>query len=317
MRLSVLLVLILVSASASAEDLLETSRPSPVERRKREEATKLWMKTADVRDALALNQRGRRQIKDGKPKVEMPPPARLREALAQIEDVVQKLERSLGKEWNGAANEQLAQAVKVWFKLREIVPAEAEPTDPDAAKKARKQKETARRQRLRGARRFVLDYYKARKYSSLFHQCRKCDGRGEHRSPFGGDSRTCPTCGGAGKYLNRKNVLRCSWLAHSPLYRARGRNESRVNRLANTAASRPAKLGPFVSTVTVKGQPEDHNVWVRLKLESRKSAEPGKRGGKKEIETVVVYRVGAVWYLYDKRHDGKVLKIEDEEEAGS
>jgi len=297
MRLCV--VIVLAAASAGAEDLLETERPSPTERRRREEAVELWKKTEDVREALM---RG---------KAEAASPERRREALGQIEEVVRDLERSLRREWNNAANDLLAQAVKAWFQLRAALPPEKAPEDPEEKEQWERRAARARRERVRDARKFVLDVYRARRHRSLFDRCGRCDGRGERRDPFGKAApQTCGVCGGQGRRLDKKHVLECEWFAHSPLYRARGRNQSQVNRLGDLAVRRPEKLGPFVQSVSVDGEPEVHDAWIRFTLETRRSADPDRRARERTKETVVVYRVGEVWYLYDKRVDGAVLDIE-------
>jgi len=298
--LAILLLPLLFPGSARADDALDPdgSASSPRAKRIRGEALEKW-KAAGPAWELA---------KAGKPV----PGGDAREAVGLIEEAVELYERSLALEWDGDANRQLAEAIRAYFKLRKHVPEE-KPQGEEERKKAEKAADRAHKERVREARRFVLDYGRARRYSSLFDRCPQCGGRKEISSAFG-DKRMCPTCKGAGLLVDREGIVEARWSFFSPLYRADLRNEREVTRAYRIGQHRPEQLAPFVKSVRIRGDVEDHGTWVRITTREKTHTDARGRRTDKVETTYVIYRVGKQWYLYHPRYDRELIDVPEPEE---
>lgn len=221
-----------------------------------------------------------------------------------VEEAVELLERSIREEWNGETNRALADAARAWYWLQPLLPPEP-PDDPAVKRLAEKE----RIARIREVRDFIMKWGRERRADSLLRTCTKCQGRKEIVSSFG-DRSACNACGKRGRLVDREAVIAARWLRNSPLYRAQARHEQAVNRLLRSFAPDEQKdaFAPYVSSVLIKDV-EDNGLWARVKAVD--TVQPAASSGKTEKEevTYVLFRVGKVWYLYDKQADKDLIDL--------
>ena len=239
---------------------------------------------------------------------ELPSAEVMRAAMASLETAATQFERSIETEWNGATNDRLADVVRGWYALREKTPPPPPPEDPVALKKFEKARTTARKARLREARRTLVEALSARRHDKQVVRCDRCGGRGEMSSGFG-QKYPCPKCGGAKLHRSRQGIIEAHFLPFSPLWRADPRNEIAAVRLLRGAARRPEKLGPFIRSVTVRGKIEDHDYWVRIHTKEKQYTRPGQQSTETVEMTYVLYRVGKNWWIHDGRADRKLFEL--------
>lgn len=232
-------------------------------------------------------------------------------ALGRIEEAALHFQRCVEAEWQCDANVKLAEAVRAWHGLRAIAPPPAPPADPKESERL----ERARRDRLADARRLVMETANARRYENLIRRCDRCDGRKELRNAFGDDRVDCPKCRRAGSLLSVKGVLEARWFALSPLARADGRSASDLDMLLKVAGAAPQRLAPFVKSVSIAGDVEDHDTWVRMRVQEKYVEEAGSSRVGRAENVVVLYRVGRLWFLYDARADRDLVEIPAEAPA--
>lgn len=296
------LLLFLLGAVATADDevdwLGEPEKPVSRARQLRAKADDAMKDAAAALELLA----NRKPV----------PPEEASKAVAALEDVVFHLERSLEVEWSRKANEQAAEAVKAWFKLRASLPEPTYPND-EAKEKAEKAEARERRSRLRDARRLIMDYGKARSFRQLFQRCSKCDGRGELYSALDKKRWVCKGCNKQGSRLIPRNLIKGQWLVHSPLYRADGRNAANFVRKIKIAQRKADSLAPFVRSTSIQGKIADHDTWVQVATEEKVHENPHAKRFDEVEQTYRLYRVGRVWYLHHPRYDREALVIPEEE----
>lgn len=237
------------------------------------------------------------------------PPADAAAAMAPLEEAIELFEKSLHEEWNREANRMLADAVRTWCKLRPLVPPPPPPADDAARKKAEKAAAAAELARKADLREFVMSYAAARRATSLFRSCPKCEGRGMNTSPFG-DRRDCAACQKRGRLVDREGVLAARWLRHSPLYRALPRREQEINRLLRSVAPTGERdsFAPYIRGVAIKGV-EDCGFWARVTAQDQIQPTLTSQKTEKADTTYVLFRAGRVWYLHDEQADREILDL--------
>jgi len=295
------LSLILLAPVLGAEDSILT-KPASSSRAKslRAKAHKAWAPVEPLWERMQNQEK-------------LDPPT-LQRAIQAVEDATYNMERSLRVEWNEEANTQLADMVEAWFEIRALLPVSKPPQDPEALKKWQKERKKKKRKLLTDARKFVTAYGSARRYENQYHLCRKCDGRKQLRDPFGGDARPCTLCRRSGHLADSEAILEARWYVYSPLYRKAPRNTSKVERVLRGATRTPDRVGPFITKMSIKGDIEDHDLWVRVHTKEKRFKKLADRKHPESIEhTYTLFRVGRVWYLYSPRFDGKMLEISAEE----
>jgi len=220
-------------------------------------------------------------------------PGALEAAVGAVEEAVAKWEQSLRIEWDEATNGALAEACRAWYGMRALLP----PAPAD---------EAARRRRVQEVRKLALAYGASRRLGTQLRRCDRCDGRGVLRAAFGDRGADCPVCERKGALPHRDSILEAHWFVRSPLYRADPGNAVRMDLDLRRAASDAVRLAPFVQSVGIEGEVEDHDAWARVRLKEKVTDAPR---GKPETRAVdyVFFRVGRIWYLWDERHDVEVL----------
>lgn len=218
-------------------------------------------------------------------------------AVASVEEAVAKWEQSLRVEWDDATNGALAEACRAWYGMRALLPA----APADDAKR-----EAGRRRRVQEVRKLVMEHGAARRLETQVRRCDRCDGRGVLRAAFGDRPAECPACDRRGARPHRESILAAQWFVRSPLYRADTGNAVRMDLDLRRAASDAARLAPFVHSVGIDGEVEDHDVWARVRAKEKVTNEPRGRAETRQVE-YVFFRVGRVWYLWDDRYDAAVL----------
>ncbi len=293
-----LLALLLLPASGTllaGEEGLEREPKNPRARELREEGKRLWAAVQPLAEKAKTKQPLEQE--------------EIAAALRSLEDAALSYEKSLEMEWNSEANRQLGDALRGYFRLRALRVA-AEPADEAAKAAAAKEAERDRRERLADTRKFVMDFGSARRYENLFGRCERCDGRGDLRSPFG-DKSPCTACSRGGMLPKERGILAARWLVNSPLYRANSTNFTQVDRMLRTAHTNPRPLAPFVKSVGISGDVEDHGDWVRIETKEQTIAEPGAKSVNKAKAVYTLFRVGRVWYIYTPRFDRELIDIPD------
>jgi hypothetical protein len=270
---------------------------SPRAARLRKQAQEVWEKAAPVVAALGLNK--------------TPLPEEAVVAARTLEEAVVLFEKALRIEWNVEANATLARAVVAWYGLRPHLPQPAPPADPDAEKKAAKEREKQRRARLKEARHFILEYGRARRFEKQFRTCRRCDGRQYVYDAFNKGRRPCPVCNREGRLPIREGIIRARWHFHSPLYRANAQSTRDVRHALASAPRSPHRLAPFVRSVAID-KIEDHDLWVRVAVTEKTITEPGSQKTIETEKTYLLYRVGKSWFLYSRRFDTKLVAIPED-----
>jgi len=287
------LLLLCCAPALPAEDEGGLDQPLTSFRAKqlREEGAKHWAASAAAREQLAA-----KQAVD---------PANAAAALDAVELALARLEQALELEWDAAANKVAADAARAWFALRPLAPA---PPEREAAKR--------RARRVADVRRFALEHGAARRFESLFQRCTRCDGRGVMPPAFQGKPPPCPACRQQGRLPVRKGILAARWFSHSPVYRDDASNARTVDRELRVAANDPTQLGPFVKSLAVDGEVEDHDTWARVTVREKLAREPGEKP--EERKTVLtVFRVGDRWYLWERRFDDALVAIPQEGGGGA
>jgi hypothetical protein len=228
------------------------------------------------------------------------------DALPKIEDAIDLFERSLDEEWNDETNRTLVDAAKAWCKLQAGVPAD-DPSRTRTDKEAQKEALA----RIRQIRDFVMKWGRERRADSLLRICPTCEGRKEIRSPFGGRT-PCAACGQKGRLVNRDAVIAAYWDRYSPLYRAQGRHEQEVNRLLRAAAPDDQRdaFAPYIVSVSIKDV-EDHDLWAVVKATDIVQPSALSNKSERRDSTYVLFRLGRVWYLYDREIDRNLIDLTD------
>lgn len=237
--------------------------------------------------------------------------SKLRAALPRIESTALNLERSLQLEWHAKVNDKLVEVITTWFDLRSRLPEPAPPEDPAEREKLEKARAKERKAQVRQARKALLEARNARRPEKQLIRCRACDGRGELRSAFG-DKTKCKACGGVTRHVDREGILEAQFLPYSPVWRADPRNEMKADRALRGADTNPSILAPYVKSSQVKGEVEDHDFWVRIRLREKQYKEPGGKDLETVEKTFVLYRVGKVWYLHGGRIDHVLFELPPE-----
>lgn len=292
-------LVLLLTAVAAAEDWDLTNPPQTLKgKHDRAKAAEIWQK---ARPTFELALAGKPIAADD-----------LAAALENIEEAVLVWEKSLDREWNGEANGTLAEAIKAWYMLR---PRRKLPEPADAEEKARREKaaKKAQKERVRSARKLVMDLCRAQRHEKQLRRCPTCEGRKELRSPLDREGRPCKTCARKGVLPHVKGIVAAHWVYHSPNYRADSRNQLELNRLIKLAPLAPDRLAPFVQSVSITSV-EDHDTWVRVRTKIKTYTEPGSKHTTKAKKTFTLFRVGKVWWLYHHRFDREILTIEEEKE---
>ncbi|MHC4931707.1 MAG: hypothetical protein ACYTGV_05900 [Planctomycetota bacterium] len=238
-------------------------------------------------------------------------PALVVKAVADIEDAVLNFERSIRLEWNQQANQAEADAVKAWFYLRDLIPPPPEPATEDEREARERAADKVRSARIRELRKFIMEYGRSRRYSSQFQLCDRCQGRKEIRNAFG-DRRPCTRCDKTGFLPIYKGLVNAHWHCHSPLYRANSRRQSTANRVLRSARSDTRRAAPFIKSIAITGDIEDHDVWVRVNTKQKVQLKAKSKRIEKIEKAYILYRVGKVWFLYSPQHDIKVLILPEE-----
>jgi hypothetical protein len=283
--------------AALAQDLEPNEEDrSPRAAHLRKKAQKLWKKVAPVVQALDLK--------------EKPTAEEAAVATRTLEEVVVAFEKALRVEWNYDANTTLARAVTAWYALRPLLPQPPAPADPDAEKKAAREKAKLRRARVQAVRRFLLEYGRARRFDKQYRTCRRCDGRQFVYDAFNKGKRPCPVCDREGRVPVREGIIRARWHFHSPLYRARPQSAQGVRKALASAAHSPERLGPFVRSISID-EVEDHDLWMRVAVTEKTFTEPGSQRTTETEKTYLLYRVGKSWFLYS-RFDKKLVEIPED-----
>ena len=299
MRL-VLSVIVLASVLGAEDSILTQPASSSRAKSLRAKAHKAWAPVQPLWERIQNQEK-------------LDPPTLQKMSLG-IEAAIYEMERSLRVEWNGDANTELADMVEAWFQIRAMLPESKPPLDPDALKKWKKERAKKKRKLLTDARKFVTAYGSARRYENLYDLCRKCDGRKFLRDPFGGVARPCTLCRRNGHLADSKAILKARWYVYSPLYRKAPRNTSKVERVLREATRTPHRVGPFITKMSIRGEIEDHDLWVRIRTKEKRFKKMDERKHPKSMEhTYTLFRVGRVWYLYSPRFDGKILEVPAEE----
>jgi hypothetical protein len=295
-HLAILLALALLAHGDEKE--LEQPPASSKARKFREEGRALW----DGMQAVWEKVRHKKDVT----------PAEALETIPVLEQAVELLEKSLREEWNGETNRALADAARAWYWLQPFLPPPEPPADEAAKKKAEKEEQALRLARIREVREFIMKWGRERRADSLLRTCTKCQGRKEIVTPFG-DKSPCTSCSKRGRLVERDAVIAARWSRYSPLYRAQARHEQSVNRLLRSLAPDDTKdpFAPYISSVSIKDV-EDNGLWVRVKATD--IVQPGANSGKTEKEdvTYVLFRVGKVWYVYDKQADRELIDLSEE-----
>lgn len=280
---AVFLLLLAGFAFAGEEPGLAVPLTSVRARSLREEGRKAWDAAAPVWT----------KAKAG----EVVEPGALAAAVAAVEDAVAKWEQSLRVEWDDATNGTLAEACRAWYGMRVLLPAD--PADDT-------RREAGRRRRVQEVRKLVMEHGAARRLEMQIRRCDRCDGRGVLRAAFGDRPADCPACDRRGAVPHRGSILDAQWLVRSPLYRADTGNAVRMDLDLRRAGSDAARLAPFVQSVGIDGEVEDHDVWARVRAKEKVTDEPRGKPVTRQVE-YVFFRVGRVWYLWDDRYDASVL----------
>jgi len=277
---------------------LKPAGDSRYARKYREQAEPLWEK------AKAVVEQARTR--------EPPTVEEMRAAMGEMEQAAPLYEKALHEFWSKEDNESLAALVKGWYELRGKLPAPPEPQTAEERKEFDERLDKERKERVRDARKFLLEVLKARKYREQFERCGRCEGRGVLLGGFG-DRQVCPSCDGRRMRVDPAAVMAAWWLPLSPLHRADSRHAMRFERLVRSAERDPQKLAPFIYSASVDGEPEDHDVWIRFQIEEK--IQPQADGGKveKRDSSYVVYRVGDVWWLREDAADRDLFELPEEE----
>jgi hypothetical protein len=206
---------------------------------------------------------------------------------------------------------------RAWCKLRPLVPPPEPPADDAAQRKAAKDAEAERAERVRTIRAFVMEYGAERRPEKLFRMCPRCDGRGQVASPFG-DKIDCAVCGKKGKLLDRDGIIAARWSRYSPLYRATARNEAEVNRLLRSAPPDAQRdlFAPYNRSLEIKDV-EDNDFWARVKTKEQIQPSALSKKTEKADGLYLLFRVGKVWYLYDQQSDRELLDLTAQVEAAT
>lgn len=301
-RFAILLVLVAAARGGEKTDL-EQPPVSAKARQLREQAQALWDGAQPVWEKI----RAKKEVT----------PDEAAATIATVEQAVDLFERSVREEWHDDANRALADAAKAWCKLRPLVPPAEPPADEAAQKKAAKAAEAARAERVRDLRAFVMEYGAERRPERFFRMCPRCDGRGQVASPFG-DKIDCAVCGKKGKLLNRDGIIAARWIRYSPLHRAAGRNESELNRLLRGTPPDAQRdlFAPYNRTLEIK-EVEDNDFWARVKTKELVQPLALSKKTEKADGVYLLFRVGKVWYLYDKESDRDLIDLTAQLEAAA
>lgn len=286
-----LALLALFSLLARADEKeLEQPPVSAKARQLREQGNALWNGVAPVWEKL----RYKKEVT----------PAEAAATLPVVEQAVDLLERSIREEWNGETNRTLADAARAWYWLQPLLPPQP-PDDPAVKRQAEKERQA----RTREVRDFVMKWGRERRADSLLRTCPKCQGRKEVVSPFG-DRTTCNACGKRGRLVDRDAIIAARWNRYSPLYRSQARHEHAVNRLLRSLAPDEQKdpFAPYISSVLIK-EVEDNGLWARVKAVDTVQPAAGSQKTEKADVTYVLFRVGKVWYAYDRQADKDLLDL--------
>ncbi len=288
---SLVLLLLIATVFAEDEDGLTLPLTSFRARGLREEGTKQWQAAE-----LVWEKQKAKEAVDA---------AEAAAALEAIELAVMRLEQALEIEWDAATNKLLANAARAWYALQPLAPP---PPEKDAAKlKAR---------RIADLRRFALEYGAARRYESQVQRCSRCDGRGVLRGAFGDKPPPCGTCKQRGGVPVRKGILAARWFVQSPLFRDDTGNGQIFDRDLRQATLDPSRLSPYVKSVAIDGEVEDHGTWARVRVREKVSAEPGGKAEERK-ETLTLFRIGSRWYLWSRRYDEALIAIPEETAGGT
>ncbi len=289
------LLLLPASVAFAADEGLEKEPKHPRARELREEGKRLAAAVQPVAEKARTKQPLEQEA--------------IAAAMGDLEGAALSYEKSLEMEWNSEANRQLGDVLRAYFRLKALRVA-TEPADEAAKAQAAKEAERDRRERLADTRKFVMDLGSARRHENLFGRCERCDGRGVMHSPFG-DKSTCATCASGGMLPKPKGILASRWLVNSPLYRANSTNFTQVDRMLRTAHLNSKPLAPFVKSIGIAGDVEDHVDWVRIEAKEQTIAEAGAKTVEKTKVVYTLFRVGKVWYLYTPRFDRELIDIPD------
>jgi hypothetical protein len=292
-RTALLLALVPLASRADESDL-EQPPTSAKARQLREEGKALWDRVQAVWEKV----RHKKEVS----------PAEAVEAVTALEKATELLEKSLREEWNGETNRALADAARAWCWLQPLLPP-AEPTKKEA--------DAQRQARVRDVRDFVMKWGRERRADSILRTCPKCEGRKEIRTPFG-DKSTCGTCSKRGRLVDRDALIAARWSRHSPLHRAQSRNEQALNRLLRSLPPDEQKdpFAPYVSSVSIK-EVEDNGLWARVKAVDIVQPLASSPKTEKTDVTYVLFRVGKLWYVYDKHADKELIDLSEKLEPSS
>jgi len=292
-----LLALLLLPAglALAGDEGLEKEPRHPRAKELRAEGKRLWAAVQPVADKAKTKQPLEQEA--------------IAAAMRDLESAALSYEKSLEMEWNSEANRQAGDVLRAYFRLKALRVA-SEPADEAAKAQATKDAERDLRERLADTRKFVMDMGSARRYENLFGRCEKCDGRGVIHSPFG-DKAECAACAKGGMLPKPKGILASRWLVNSPLYRANSTNFTQVDRMLRTAHLKSQPLAPFVKSVAISGDVEDHVDWVRITAKEQTIAEAGAKTVDKTKVVYTLFRVGKVWYVYTPRFDRELIDIPD------
>jgi hypothetical protein len=270
---------------------------SPRAARLRRQARELWDQVAPLANLLGQN----------KP----PAPEEAAAATRKVEEAVDLFEKALRIEWDLEANGTLAHAVRTWYGLRPHLPEPPPPADEAGEKKAAREKEKEHLARVRGVRRFITEYGRARRFEKQFRTCRRCDGRQYVYDAFNKDKRPCPVCDRAGRLPIREGIIRARWHFHSPLYRANPGSSRDVRNALASAPRSPQRLAPFIRSLSIE-RVEDHDYWMRVDVKEKTFSEPGSKKTVTTEKSYFVYRVGKSWFLYFRRFDHELVDIPED-----
>ncbi|MGQ0612909.1 MAG: hypothetical protein ACT4PV_04095 [Planctomycetaceae bacterium] len=287
----VALMLLLASALAAEEGGLTLPLTSFRARELREEGTKHWQSAETVWEKLKAT--------------EAVDAATAGAALEKVELAFTRLEQSLELEWDAATNTLLANAARAWYALHPLAP-------PPAEKELAKLKS----RRIADVRRFALEYGAARRYESQIQRCSRCDGRGVLSGAFGDKPPPCGTCKQRGGVPVRKGILAARWFVQSPLFRDDNGNALNLDRDLRQAAIDPSRLSPYVKSVAIHGEVEDHGTWARVRVREKVSPEPGGKSEERK-ETLTLFRIGSRWYIWSRRYDESLIAIPEETAGGT
>lgn len=310
---------------ASAEDWdLNNPLRSPRAKQLRKEARGLWKLAKPTCDRIAAVDTGEKkkpqrrwgEKKKEEPKEVIKPEDIDREAVAvaveHLELAAVKFERSLNLAWNNKANTTLCTIIKAWFAAQPYLPKPPAPKDEKEKKKAEAKARKARTKQIGGARRLLMEYGAARRYAKLYRRCPRCEGRKDLRNALDKRIYPCPQCRRTGRFVNRKGVYDARWMFTSPFYRADSRRQLELNRKLRLANHDIKRLAPFAKSVSIRGKPDFHGTWIRIKAREQLHWDAAGRKLERTDVKYELWRMGKLWFFYNARYDKQIVEIPEE-----